>query len=91
VGDASGYVDALTGEGIAVGMAQAREAVRAISAGNPAAYEAAWRRVTWRSTALTQVLVQATRARWGRRLIVPAAERLPAVFRWAVDQLARPL
>ncbi|MGN6754096.1 MAG: NAD(P)/FAD-dependent oxidoreductase [Intrasporangium sp.] len=91
VGDASGYIDALTGEGIAVGVAQAREAVRAVAAGDPAAYEAAWRRVTWRSAALTQVLVQATRARWGRRLIVPTAERLPGLFRWAVDELAGPL
>jgi flavin-dependent dehydrogenase len=91
VGDASGYVDALTGEGIAVGVAQAREAVRSLAAGDPAAYEGAWRRVTWRSATLTQVLVQATRARWGRRLIVPTAERLPGLFRWAVDELAGPL
>ena len=90
VGDASGYVDALTGEGIAVGIAQAREAVRAIAAGEPGAYEAAWRRVTWRSAALTHALVQATRPRVGRRLIVPAAEQLPGVFRWAVNELARP-
>lgn len=91
VGDASGYVDALTGEGIAIGLAQAREAVRAITADDPGAYERHWRRVTWRSAALTHVLVQTTRTRLGRRLIVPAADRLPGVFGWAVAELTRPL
>ena len=32
VGDAGGYLDALTGEGVALGMAQARAAVAAITA-----------------------------------------------------------
>jgi flavin-dependent dehydrogenase len=91
VGDASGYVDALTGEGVSVGLAQAREAVRAVAGDNPAVYERAWHRVTWRSATLTHVLVQATRTRLGRRLIVPAADCLPGVFGWAVDELARPL
>ena len=35
VGDAAGYVDALTGEGIALGLAQARAAVAAVAAGRP--------------------------------------------------------
>ena len=39
VGDAGGYVDALTGEGIALGLAQARAAVAAVVAGDPARYE----------------------------------------------------
>ncbi len=90
VGDASGYVDALTGEGIGIGLAQAREAVRALAAADPEAYEAAWRRVTWRGAALTNALVQTTRPALGRRLIVPVAQRIPWVFRWAVDELARP-
>ncbi|MDN5796986.1 MAG: NAD(P)/FAD-dependent oxidoreductase [Intrasporangium sp.] len=90
VGDAAGYVDALTGEGIAVGLAQAREAVRALAADHPDGYERAWRRVTWRASALTQALVWATRPPAGRRLLVPAAARVPGVFRWSVDALARP-
>ena len=36
VGDAGGYVDALTGEGIALGLAQARAAVAAVGGGDPA-------------------------------------------------------
>ena len=41
VGDAAGYVDALTGEGIALGLAQARAAVAAVRDDDPAAYERA--------------------------------------------------
>jgi flavin-dependent dehydrogenase len=91
VGDASGYVDALTGEGLAVGIAEAREAVLAVVAGRPEGYDRAWRRVTWRSASLTHALVQATRPAVGRRVIVPVAERAPVVFRWAVNALGRPL
>lgn len=90
VGDASGYVDALTGEGIAVGLAQARAAVDAVVAGDPAGYEAAWRRVSRRHHLLTAALLQAGRVPLVRRHLVPTAARLPRVFGLAVDQLARP-
>jgi flavin-dependent dehydrogenase len=90
VGDAAGYVDALTGEGIALGLAQARAAVAAVLAGDPARYERDWRRLTWRHALLTQALVTATRNRTLRTGIVPAAAALPRVFEAAVNELARP-
>jgi flavin-dependent dehydrogenase len=90
VGDAAGYVDALTGEGIAVGLAQARAAVDAVVAGEPERYEKDWRRVTWRHDLMTHGLLTATSHRTVRRHIVPAAARLPRVFELAVNQLARP-
>ena len=90
VGDASGYVDALTGEGLNVGFAQARSVVDAIVNGSPAAYERDWRRITWRHRLLTQALLAATRSGVIRRSLVPAAQRLPAVFSAAVNELARP-
>ncbi len=59
VGDAAGYVDALTGEGVAVGLATARAAVAAITAGRPEDYPAAWQRATrryrWSASALLAV------------------------------------
>ncbi len=88
VGDASGYVDALTGEGISLGLAQARAAVQAVAADTPQAYERSWRRLTWEHTLLTQGLVQITRPAWGRRAIVPAAAALPGVFSAVVRRLA---
>ncbi|WP_181311939.1 NAD(P)/FAD-dependent oxidoreductase [Nocardioides campestrisoli] len=90
VGDAAGYVDALTGEGIALGTAQAEAAVRAITADDPASYAVSSRRLGRRHELLTLGLVTATRAGPVRRMIVPAARRLPRVFAAAVDQLARP-
>lgn len=90
IGDAAGYVDALTGEGLALGLAQARAAVAAIRTGDAGRYEATARRIGRRQTALTLGLLTATRLPPVRRGLVPAAHRLPAVFSAVVDQLARP-
>jgi flavin-dependent dehydrogenase len=90
VGDAAGYVDALTGEGIAIGLAQARVAVAAIVDGDLPRYERDWRRVTRRHDLLTHGLLAISRREELRRHIVPAAATLPRVFELAVNQLARP-
>lgn len=90
VGDASGYVDALTGEGVALGLAQARAAVESVAAGRPQSYERTWRQVTRRYTLMTTALVQGTRAAPLRRAVVPAAAALPMAFAAAVHQLGRP-
>ncbi|WP_420123542.1 NAD(P)/FAD-dependent oxidoreductase [Nakamurella sp.] len=90
VGDAAGYVDALTGEGLVLGLAQARAAVAAIRSGDPAGYAGAARRLGRRHTTLTLGLLTATRLPAVRRGLVPAAHRLPGVFGAVVDQLARP-
>lgn len=89
VGDAAGYVDALTGEGIALGLAQARAAIDALRAGAPERYEVAWRRLGWRHDLLTQGLLAATSRRLVRRRIVAAAAHVPWVFGAAVNELAR--
>ncbi len=89
VGDASGYVDALTGEGISLGLAQAQEAVAALVAGRPEAYERGWRRASWRYTLLTSALVRSTGPAWARRAIVPLAATARPVFAAAVHELGR--
>ncbi len=89
VGDASGYVDALTGEGIAVGLAQARAAVDALCADRPAGYERSWRQVTWRYELLTRSLLAAAALPPARRALVPLAAALPRVFSAAVNELGR--
>ncbi len=88
VGDAAGYVDALTGEGIALSLACARSLARCLAAGRPEAYEQAWRRESRRYRLITQALLWAGRRPAVRRSIVPAAHRLPGVFAAAVNQLA---
>ncbi len=90
VGDAAGYVDALTGEGIALGLAQARTAVACVAADRPADYERLARRLGLRHELLTHALLRATAYAPVRRALVPAASRLPWVFGAAVNQLARP-
>jgi flavin-dependent dehydrogenase len=90
VGDASGYVDALTGEGIALALAQARAAVRAMVVDDPHSYERRWRSVTWRHAALTHSLLAASRVGPVRRRLVPWAQARPGAFAWAVNSLAAP-
>ncbi len=92
VGDAAGYVDALTGEGIALGLGQARAAVDAIAGRSTrVATKTAWRRLGWRHDLLTHGLLCATAVPAVRRRIVPAAATLPRLFGAAVNQLARPV
>ncbi|MEB3062627.1 NAD(P)/FAD-dependent oxidoreductase [[Mycobacterium] zoologicum] len=88
VGDAAGYEDALTGEGVSLAVRQASAAVAAITAGNPAAYERAWPRITRRYRLLTRVLVLAGAPQLTRRAVVPACALAPGVFGRAVHLLA---
>ena len=88
VGDASGYVDALTGEGLRIGFAQARAAVSALVHGDPTSYEAAWERETRDFRRLTGGLVRLAASPL-RGAVVPVASRLPGVFASAVERLAR--
>lgn len=90
VGDAAGYVDALTGEGIALGLAQARTLVDALVRDDPQRYETAYRKLGRRHELLTHALLRSSRVPALRRRIVPLAERLPRVFSGVVNQLARP-
>ena len=86
VGDASGYVDALTGEGLRVGFAQARAVIDHLDDG--VAYERAWRAATRDYRVLTRGLV-----RWAsspaRRAVVPVAQAAPRLFGAVVELLAR--
>ncbi len=88
MGDAAGYVDALTGEGLAAGFATARLAARSIAAGRPQEYPAAWARGTRRSRLLTRGLLGLTSREHPRRLLVPAAAATPGVFACMVNLLA---
>jgi flavin-dependent dehydrogenase len=89
VGDAAGYIDALTGEGLALSLAAAAELVRCLAADRPEAYEQAWTRVSRRSRWLTTGLLWARNRRVLAPRVVPLAARAPRLFATAVDQLAR--
>lgn len=89
VGDAAGYVDALTGEGIAVAMVCARALVDCIVADDPGAYERRWLAASRRYRIITSSLLWARRQPLLAPRIVPLAARLPRVFSAAVQQLAQ--
>lgn len=89
VGDAAGYVDALTGEGIAVALGCASALVDCVRRDGPEAYERAWLRASRRYRWITESLLWTRRRPLLARTIVPAAARLPRVFTAAVGQLAR--
>lgn len=91
VGDAGGYVDALTGEGIALGLAQARVAVESVVSDRPGDYDRRARRLGMRHELLTHALLRATSHQVVRRRLVPTAARVPWLFSAAVNQLARPV
>lgn len=88
VGDASGYVDALTGEGLRIGLGQARAVVAAIAREDPRGYERDWERVTRDFRRLTGGLVRLATSPL-RGAVVPAATAMPALFAGAVERLAR--
>jgi flavin-dependent dehydrogenase len=87
VGDAAGYVDALTGEGVALGLASARECVRCLALGRPEDYEAAWRAVSRRYRVLTRGVLFAARHEVLRGAVVPVAAALPRTFGTVVRAL----
>lgn len=88
VGDASGYVDAITGEGLRLGFEQAHVAVAAVADDTPTRYEREWRRVTRDFRVLTHGLVAAAGSPL-RDGIVPAASALPGLYGAIVERLAR--
>lgn len=89
VGDAAGYEDALTGEGVSLAFRQAAAAVVAIVDEAPASYERVWHHITRNYRWLTRALVLAGGQPTSRRAIVPACAALPGVFGRAVNTLAR--
>jgi flavin-dependent dehydrogenase len=89
VGDAAGYVDALTGEGITVGLAAARLLVDCLVADRPQEYERLWSSSSRRYRVLTGGLLWAARRPVLRRGIVRTAAAAPKVFELVVGQLAR--
>ncbi|MFN7942182.1 MAG: FAD-dependent oxidoreductase [Thermoanaerobaculia bacterium] len=80
VGDAAGYIDALTGEGLSLGFSQAEALAAALAAADLGAYARAHRRLGGLANRLTRfMLIAAARPRLRRRLVAALA-RDPAFF-----------
>jgi flavin-dependent dehydrogenase len=88
VGDAAGYVDALTGEGLGLAFGAAELLVGCVVADRPGDYERQWLQMSRRYRLLTAALLQASAYAPLRSRIVPAAATLPKVFAGIVNLLA---
>jgi flavin-dependent dehydrogenase len=88
VGDAAGYVDALTGEGVSLALLSAQALVAALRTGRTGTYDRDWLRLSRSHRLLTGALLATRRHPARARLIVPAARRLPRVFGAIVNALA---
>lgn len=72
VGDAAGYVDALTGEGLSLGFESALALAAALAAGDLAPYTRKLARISAVPLGLTRLLLVAARRPWLRRRLVAA-------------------
>jgi flavin-dependent dehydrogenase len=88
VGDAAGYVDALTGEGLGIAFGGAELVVKNVLADSPEDYDRQWRRMSRRYRILTAGLLHASGVAPVRSMIVPGANALPKAFGGIVNMLA---
>ncbi|WP_264077034.1 NAD(P)/FAD-dependent oxidoreductase [Mycolicibacterium houstonense] len=87
VGDAAGYVDALTGEGMGLAFGAAELLVNCVRADRPGDYDRQWRAMTRRYRLLTAALLHGSGFRPVRACITPASSALPSVFTRVVNAL----
>jgi flavin-dependent dehydrogenase len=80
VGDAAGYLDAITGEGLAVAFHEAAALVQSVHTGNLALYAAAWRRINRLPNAMTSLVLFLERRPRLRARAVRALAAEPALF-----------
>jgi flavin-dependent dehydrogenase len=91
VGDASGYLDAITGEGLALAFHQAFALVDALQRGHLATYARAHRRVVALPDLMTRLLLLVERHPWLRRRVIGALAADPALFSRLIAVHARQL
>ncbi len=80
VGDASGYLDPITGEGLALGFREAVALAEAIASGDVRAYARAHRALLRDYWAMTSFLLWIQRRPWLRRRVIRALAASPEVF-----------
>ncbi|MBL9027365.1 MAG: hypothetical protein JNL21_34560 [Myxococcales bacterium] len=87
VGDAAGYLDPLTGEGVSLALATARAAVACVVDGRPDTYDERYREATARYYRLTRALLFVTGRCGLHRPFLRLSRRLPRVFDAALEYL----
>ena len=80
IGEASGSVDAITGEGMALAFQQAIALGEALAAGDLALYQAAHRRIGRLATGMSRLMLTMDRRIWLRRRVLGALAADPLLF-----------
>jgi len=80
IGDASGSVDAISGEGLCLGFHQALALADAMEQKNLALYEAAHRRLAIRPRFMADFMLTMDRWRWLRKRALPSLAARPELF-----------
>lgn len=80
VGDASGSVDAITGEGLCLAFKQALALAAAIASDDLPAYEAAHRRIRFRPAMMSAMLLMMDRRQWLQTRALTALSTRPGIF-----------
>ena len=80
LGDASGSVDAVTGEGLCLAFQQAVALGEALAAGDLRPYAAEHRRLSRRPAIMSDLLLLMDRHTWIRRRAISAMAARPAIF-----------
>lgn len=80
IGDASGSVDAITGQGLCLAFQQAEALAQAFASGDPGKYEAAHRRLSQRPAFMADFMLLLDRSGWVRRRALPALAARPDLF-----------
>ena len=80
IGDASGSVDAITGEGLCLAFKQASAVADALESGDLAAYQARHRRLERRPACMAGLMLTLDRSPWLCRRALHALSAKPAIF-----------
>ena len=81
VGDAAGYLDAITGEGLSLAFASAAALVEATGREEASAYPRAWARIRRQHIVFTRLVLWMADRPWLRRHVIRALSHRPRVFR----------
>jgi flavin-dependent dehydrogenase len=85
VGDASGYADAITGEGLSLGFRQAEAAISAITAGDARAYRGVHRKLVQRPFLITKSLCWVAQHPRTRQRLLAGLAKDPTLFSRSLD------
>jgi flavin-dependent dehydrogenase len=88
LGDASGSLDPITGEGLSIAFAQAHSLIRALERGRIGEYAAAHRRIERAPRLITGLLLGIERHGWLKRRVVQTLASHPSLFTDLVDVAA---